>query len=147
MQKYIEGRKFNTATARKIGVKTNGFNSNALNYTEEALYLKKSGVYFLYKKSGPLGKYGIKKGNENKGQELIEPISFSKAKIWTKNNLTYDIYSRYFERPTKDEKKVVRTYSFTKEADAILHRANQKTGKDQSQILEDLIKKYLIKLI
>lgn len=82
MKNYIKGRKFDTATAKRVWTRNNGFGVNALNYTEETLYLKKSGVYFLFQKSGPLGKLAIKRGKENIGREIITPLTYKEALEW-----------------------------------------------------------------
>lgn len=145
MKKYIRGRKFDTTTATQIWTKTNGFSVNALNYTEESLYLKKSGVYFLYQKSGPLGKFAVKKGIKNVGQETITPLTYKQAVDWAIKRLPSDLFNKYFDRLTEDQTKVTRTYSLSKEAVAILKRANQVTGIDQSELLEQLIRKNLTK--
>lgn len=50
MKNYIKGRKFDTATAKRVWTRNNGFGVNALNYTEETLYLKKSAYISYFKK-------------------------------------------------------------------------------------------------
>lgn len=54
MKNYIKGRKFDTATAKRVWTRNNGFGVNALNYTEETLYLKKVGRLFLISKKWPI---------------------------------------------------------------------------------------------
>lgn len=147
MKKYIQGRKFDTSTAKQVWTKNNGFGVNALNYTEETLYLKKSGVYFLYQKSGPLGDFAIKKGQENVGRELITPLTYKEALKWASNKIPSEIFSKYFDKPTEDQTRVIRSYSFSKQAVAILKRANQVTGIDQSDLLEKLIIDNLAKYV
>lgn len=145
MKKYIKGRKFDTATAKRVWTRNNGFGVNALNYTEETLYLKKSGVYFLFQKSGPLGEFAIKRGKENIGREIITPLTYKEALEWAINKVPSEIFSKYFDKPTEDQTRVIRTYSISKQAAATLKRANQVTGIDQSELLEKLIMRNLVK--
>ena len=123
MKKYIQGRKFDTSTAKQVWTKINGFGVNALNY------------------------FAIKKGQENVGRELITPLTYKEALKWASNKIPSEIFSKYFDKPTEDQTRVIRSYSFSKQAVAILKRANQVTGIDQSELLEKLIIDNLAKYV
>ena len=74
MMKLIKGRKYNTDTAKLIGVVGE----------QQKLYSKRTGEFFLY--------FVDKK---------IVPLSFDKAKKIVKEKLDQDIYNQLFERKTK----------------------------------------------
>ena len=54
MKKIINGRKYDTETAKEIGYWSNGYPCSDFNHCEETLYLKKTGEYFLYGEGGAL---------------------------------------------------------------------------------------------
>lgn len=56
-----------------------------------------------------------------------------------------EIFSKYFDKPTEDQTRIIRTYSISKQAVATLKRANQVTEIDQSELLEKLIMENLAK--
>ena len=45
MKKIINGRKYDTETAKEIGYWSNGYPCSDFNHCEETLYLKKTGEY------------------------------------------------------------------------------------------------------
>lgn len=57
MKKIINGRKYDTETAKEIGYWSNGYPCSDFNHCEETLYLKKTGEYFLYGEGGALTEY------------------------------------------------------------------------------------------
>ena len=57
MKKIIDGRRYDTDTAKKLVNWDNGLPINAFSYTEETLYQKRTGEYFLYGESGAAGRY------------------------------------------------------------------------------------------
>lgn len=59
MKKIIDGKTYNTETAKVVSVSCNGEYGN-MSYVEETLYKKKTGEYFLYGISGANGKYAEK---------------------------------------------------------------------------------------
>lgn len=96
MRKIIDGRKYDTYTARLVGEWSFGRYSD-FNYIHEALYCKKTGEYFLYGEGGARSKYAecVSNNTWNEGCELI-PYSLEEAKAWAMEYLSGDEYEAEF---------------------------------------------------
>lgn len=91
-KKIIDGRMYNTETAKEIASYWNGYSGTDFAQEEETLYLKKTGEYFLYGKGGPWSKYREScGGNWTWGSEFI-PMSEAEAKRWCMKMLEADEY-------------------------------------------------------
>ena len=91
-KKIIDGKMYNTETAKEIAYYWNGYCGNDFRSMSETLYLKKTGEYFLYGSGGPLSKYRESRmGGWTWGEEFI-PMSEEKAKKWCMENLEADEY-------------------------------------------------------
>ena len=57
MKKIINGRMYNTDTAKRLCSADNGSSCRDFSHWEEELYQKKTGEFFLYGEGGPASKY------------------------------------------------------------------------------------------
>lgn len=97
MKKIINGKKYDTETAKWIGGRTNGLYSNDLYYFSEDLYQKRTGELFLYGEGGPGSKYSSPCGaGWTCGDEVIIPFSLKEAKKWGEKYLNVDVYESLF---------------------------------------------------
>lgn len=95
MKKIINGRKYDTETARKIGDWNNG-KLYDFDYVIERLYKKKTGEYFLYGEGGAVSKYGVEvRDGMSDGSDII-PLTEKKALIWAEEHLDADEYEEAF---------------------------------------------------
>lgn len=87
MKKIINGKAYDTSTASKLAVHDNGLLPNDFDYTEETLYQKKTGEFFLYGEGGARTKYGKDSGPSSRvgGAEII-PMATDEAKKWVESN-------------------------------------------------------------
>ena len=75
MKKIINGARYDTDTAKKLGFSQNAPESD-LDWYEEALYRTKSGKYFIHGVGGPRTKYASPRGDGGWcSGEAIVPIS------------------------------------------------------------------------
>ena len=65
MKKIIDGKVYNTDTAKKIGEWSYGRYGD-INYVEETLYQTKKGAFFIYYEGGANTSYGVDTGNFNR---------------------------------------------------------------------------------
>lgn len=96
MKKIINGKKYDTDTAKLIGSYSNGELYSSFGYLEKSLYKKKTGEYFLYKTGGPLSEMAIYIGNEISGSSTIIPFSNDYARRFAEKYLTVDEYEKEF---------------------------------------------------
>lgn len=95
MKKIINGKKYDTATAKAVGEWDNGY-CGSHQYCNETLYLKRTGEYFLYGEGGPASKYCTYYGSMRSAGEDIIPLTESEAREWVEKHLTADNYEEIF---------------------------------------------------
>lgn len=83
MKKIINKKVYNTDTARYIAFWSNDLPTSDFAWTEERLFQKRTGEYFLFGESGPMGKYASCNDDNSigYGKEII-PMTDDKAKKW-----------------------------------------------------------------
>jgi hypothetical protein len=97
MKKIINGRSYNTDTARKVGSWSNNLGAGDFNYCSEILYQKRTGEYFLFGCGGAMTIYNstAEGGGITGGSEII-PFSESQAKEWAMSKLSNEEYLELF---------------------------------------------------
>ena len=97
MKKIINGKKYDTETAQKVGFYANYGSWRDFSHFEETLYKKKTGEFFLHGIGGPLTHYAVYvEMNTRSGGEKIVPLSYDEAKSWAESNLSVDEYENIF---------------------------------------------------
>ena len=96
MRKIINGRRYDTDTARFVGYAGYSYPGD-LSFWLERLYRKKTGEFFLHCVGGPMSKYARRIGpDEWSGGEEIRPLSLKEAREWGEENLDADEYKQAF---------------------------------------------------
>ena len=97
MKKIINGKRYDTETARLIG-EASYSNRTDFNYWSEELYQKRTGEFFIYGEGGPASKYSRATGqNQRSGGEKIIPLTIQEARAWAEKYLDADEYEQLFE--------------------------------------------------
>jgi len=91
MEKIINGKQYNTRTAKFVGQTSQGI-AGGLNYWWEELYKKRTGEFFLQGYGGPMSKY-----NECEYGHEIRPLSLKEAKKWVEKHLDSEMYKEIFD--------------------------------------------------
>jgi len=100
MKKVINGKLYNTESAKKLGYWSNGISRSDFQFCEETLYKTRSGQYFLHGEGGPMTKYAVSCGqNSWSGGEHIEPINEDTARKWCEEHLDADEYISIWDEP------------------------------------------------
>ena len=98
MKKIINGRRYDTQTAKLVGQTSYGI-PGGLNYWWERLYRKRTGEFFLQGNGGPMSKYSERTGENEWGYgHKIRPLSLKEAQVWVEKHLDADIYEEIFGR-------------------------------------------------
>lgn len=83
MQWTIDGKEYDTDTAKCVGRYKNTPYHNDVNFYEEMLYRKKTGEFFLYGQGNSASKYAyISPGGRRSFAQRIVPLTDEKAKEW-----------------------------------------------------------------
>lgn len=140
MKKIINGKLYDTDTARRLGDYDNGGSWSDFGHFEEALYVKKTGEYFLHGEGGPMTRYAVATGtNSWSGGERIMPLTYDEAAAWAEEHLDADAFMEIFGPvPEGDDKKNV---TFYLPVDLInqLKRDAQRAGISLSTHVEQLL--------
>ena len=99
MKKIINGKMYNTETAKEIERWSNNLSDRDFNNCTEILYRKKTGEFFIHGWGGPMSKYAESHGNEISGSETIIPITEAEAKAWLEEKGTTEAYIETFGEP------------------------------------------------
>lgn len=101
MNKIINGRRYNTKTAKFIGEVGYGLLGD-LNFWEEKIYLKATGEYFMHCSGGANSKYAKPIGdNQTASDEFLKPLTLEEAQEWIETNLSSDVYENLFGKVTE----------------------------------------------
>lgn len=105
MKKIINGKLYDTDTAKELGCWDNG--DTGFTSVTETLFRKRTGEFFLFGEGGPSTQYAkrIDQNSWSGGREII-PLSAAKAREWAEENLSADEYADIFGMPDEgtDEK-------------------------------------------
>ena len=96
MKTIIDNRIYDTETATLIASNSNGYPVNDFRYSEECLYQKKNGEYFLYGHGGALSRYAKQRGNDLIGGYRILKVTLEQAKRWASRHMSVDTYIKQF---------------------------------------------------
>ena len=96
MKQIINGKKYDTETAKKVGSWSNGYSYSDFSSCTEELYRKRTGEYFLYGIGGPMSRYSQSYGNTTSGGEKIIPMTEAEARKWAEEHLAGDEYEEIF---------------------------------------------------
>lgn len=106
MNKIINGKVYNTDTARKIGTWSNGADRTDFSWVEESLYQKKTGEFFLHGQGGPNTRYAQQlEASRWTGGETISLVSYDSARQWAEDHLTADQYQAVFGEVAEDDRR------------------------------------------
>jgi hypothetical protein len=129
MKKIINGKKYDTETAKLVGEWTNGYYANDFHYCSEDLYLKKTGEFFIYGSGGAMSKYAEAAGNNNwYGGEQIIPVTYEAAQKWAEENLSENEYEVIFGEIDEDETRIITSISLSRTTYNMLKRISQEQG-------------------
>jgi len=138
MKKIIDGKLYNTETARKVDEAWGG---DGFRRFEETLYCKKTGEYFLYGKGGPMTKYAHSEGqNSWSGGDKFIPLSYKAAQEWAEQWMDADDYEKEFGPVSEGDDRVSLNVSLSAGDAAQLKRMAQEKDMTVSAYLSQLIR-------
>jgi hypothetical protein len=137
MKKIINGKKYDTDTAKLVGSKSNGGGWRDFNHYEESMYLKKTGEFFLSGEGGPMTKYAVSEGqNSWSGGSAIIPMTHAEAREWAEKAMDTDAYEALFGPVEEDESKQTVTLYMTRSLVEKLKREAREAGTGLSALIE-----------
>ena len=142
MKKIINGKLYNTETAKLIGSGYSDCPRNDFGFFEEELYRKKNGEYFIYGSGGPMSKYRHASSyNSWSGGSRIQPVDYETAREWAERYLDADEYIKVFG--VVDDDDTTQKVSINLPADLAAKLRNEAESSGKS--LTDVVISYLTK--
>lgn len=139
MKKIINGKKYDTETAKEIGEWFNG--ETGLTMIVETLYQKRTGEFFLLGNGGPRTQYARYEGNNTwTGDVVILPLTYDKARDWAERYLEVDVYESVFGEVAEDDSKSQICINITNNVLAIVRRKAVEEGVSISKFFEEAAK-------
>ena len=140
MKKIIEGKLYNTDTAKEMGCWSNMADYRNFSWYCETLYQKRTGEFFLHGEGGPMTQYARTiDQNSWSGGEKIMPLSFDAAREWAEKRLDADEYAQIFGMPGEDADDV----TWCLQVPAALDAKVRQLAADQQTSLAGLVIKIL----
>ena len=104
MKKIINGKLYDTTTAREVAGCYHGEGPRDFHHYSEKLYRKRTGEYFLAGEGGPMTHYAVSAGqNSWSGGEKIIPLTYSEATEWAEREMDADDYQAEFGQVSDGE--------------------------------------------
>lgn len=139
MKKIINGKVYDTDTAKMVGSWDNRHPANDFAYCSEELYRKKTGEFFLHGEGGALSRYASHSGDNSGWGEEIIPLTYNAAQEWAEKHLDGDGYCAIFGEPDANSEDVTLGIRVSAAAAAKLKREASMQGITQAALLERLI--------
>ena len=140
MKKIINGRRYDTTSAKEVGYDYYS-NPGDFSYWRETLYRKNTGEFFLHGEGGPNSRYAETVGlNEWSGGERIMPLSLEDAQKWAEEHLDADEYEEIFGATEDTSAKRTVTFSLTEATIEKIARIAAEKGCTKSEVIESLLK-------
>lgn len=140
MKKIIQGRKYNTETAKPVGEYEFDY-PTSIHYYCETLFKKRNGEYFIYGEGGAGSKYSESRyGGNCAGSGRIVPMSYDNARDWAEENLDTEAYEAEFGEVSEDgTDEVMLSVRISPSARAKLDRIAATSGKAKGKIVSEAI--------
>lgn len=140
MKKIINGKLYNTETARLVGGWCNAGGWSDFGHIEESLYQKKTGEFFIHGEGGAASKYAKQDGqNSWSGGEAIIPLSYESARKWAEEHLDADEYQSIFGPVEDDDSRSTLLLSLSVSTIERIKREAAKAGVTVSAYIESKI--------
>lgn len=138
MKKIINGKLYDTDTAKQIDTMYHGDSPSDFRYYAERLYKKRTGEYFLHGEGGPMTQYAVSCGqNQWRGGEKIIPLTYEAAKKWAEENMDADDYQEEFGTVSEDDagERVAMSISLDSATADRIRREAQEKGMSVSALI------------
>lgn len=143
MKRIINGRRYDTDTAKLAGGYKTGFIGD-LDWRSEQLFRKSTGEFFLAGRGGAKTRWASRTIDGFSSGGGILPLTFDEAREWAEEHLSVKDVENLFRIPSDAETgKKIQSFSLSQTAIAGLKRLAQTCQTSRSDIIEQLVSKAL----
>lgn len=139
MEKIINNRRYNTATATSLGIDGGG---DGFREWREELFRKRNGEFFLYGQGGPMTKYAHQAGGNCWCEgEKITPLAPEEARQWAEEHLDTEEYMEIFGDPGEGDEKITICIQIPAALDATIRRNAAEQKKSMTAYITKILEK------
>lgn len=136
MKKIIDGKLYDTETAKEIACRYHGEGQRDFRHYTEKLFRKRTGEYFLYGEGGPMSRYAVSCGqNQWSGGEKIIPLDYKSATEWAEENMDADDYQAEFGPVSESAERAILSISVDSAVADRIRREAQEKGLSVSALV------------
>lgn len=139
MKKIINGRRYDTDTAKELAKAYAPCAVNDFNYWEETLYRKNTGEYFLHGVGNANSRYAERTAGGWCGGSKLIPLTIEAAQEWAEQNLDGDEYEQIFGAIEESSEKRAVTFSLSKAMIEKIARLAAEKGISKSDVIAHLL--------
>lgn len=141
MKKIINGRRYDTDSAKRLASDYNTSDIRDFHWWKETLYRKSTGEYFLHGEGGPASKYAEPAGSSGwSSGERIMPLSPEEAQAWGEEHLDGDTYEKIFGIVEETTEKRTVTFSLPESTIELIKRNAARDNVTMSEYLAELVR-------
>lgn len=141
MKKIINGKRYDTDTAKEVGYAEAKCLPSDLDWWQETLYRKNTGEFFLYGEGNARTRYAKESGVNNwRAGCRIMPLSVDEAKEWAENQLTADEYEKIFGEIAESTERKTVSFSLSETVIEQIARLAAEKQISKSEVIELLVK-------
>ena len=141
MKKVINGKLYDTDTAKSLGDWHNTWDTGDFKYTHEELFRKRTGEFFLHGVGGPMSRYAKSCGTSGWTRgERIQPLTPAAAREWAEEHLSADEYAEIFGMPDEDAGPCKLCINLPADLDARMRERAAELGVPVTTVVIDALK-------
>ena len=135
MKKIINGKMYDTETAKEIAGCYHGEGPRDFRHYSEKLYRKRTGEYFLAGEGGPMSHYAVTVSrNSWSGGEKIIPLTYKEATEWAEREMDAEDYEAEFG-PVSEGERVTLSISLPADVADRIRKAAASEGVSVSECI------------
>ena len=142
MRKIINGARYDTDTAKKLGHWESGEDCREFSYYEEFLYRTKAGKYFIHGTGNAASPYAKISDDRRRGGEQIIAVSEDAARKWAEEKLDANDYESIFGEIAEGEYTPV-SVLVPPDIMAKLDTEKAASGRNRTDIVLAALREYL----
>lgn len=136
MKKIINGKRYDTDTAKKMAVWKNAGGWRDFDHIEETLYKKSTGEFFIFGEGGANTKYSVIEGSNSwTGGSRFMPLTYADAKEWAETHLDGDEFEAIFGEVEESSETVQTAFSAKAHEVELIKRKASEAGMNLSEYI------------
>lgn len=143
MRKVINGKVYDTGTAKLVAEWDNGEQFGSFASVEYGLYRKKTGEFFLHVWGGAATRWAAVRDGRTKAAEHVVLVSYDEAREFAERHADVDMYGEVFGFAEDEATVTVTVRGVDSMAKALLDAEASRTGRTLGDVLSECVLSHL----